>query len=82
MNNIERDIQFTTETSEDYESKTLPTLDYQIWTEETEIKETEQEKQADNEGQTEAETEATRQTARTVTQLRYKFFEKTMGSRY
>ena len=34
MNTIERDLEFTTETAEDFPSLMLPTLDYQIWREE------------------------------------------------
>ena len=32
MNSICPDLTFTTETSEDFEANTLPTLDYQMWT--------------------------------------------------
>ena len=36
LNSLERDIQFTTESPEDFETKKLPTLDFQIWVQEQE----------------------------------------------
>ena len=32
MNSLEPELRFTKEVAEDFQSKTLPPLDYQIWT--------------------------------------------------
>ena len=93
MNTLDKDLQFTTETTEDFESGTRPTLDYQVWREQATIPIPTPGTPIPREDQkVDLETiypytENTRdqtitQPTEKITQFRYKYFEKPMSTRY
>ena len=59
MNTLGTDLQFTTKVASDFKDKTLPTLDFQLWTQE----------------------ELNPTTNKMYTSIKYKFYEKGMGTK-